>query len=237
MTAPPPPLGAGRPRAACRRLDGRRRRGGRAAGGGRGQRRRHAARGGARRAARPLLDRLRLRRAASATPYVESDAPNPQSAYGRTKLHAEARGRRRRLDRAQLVAVRLDEPQLRADDARGSARSATRSPSSTTSAAARRTSGTSPRRRASSSSCRAAIWHLAADGDCTWAEFAEAIFEEAGLDCRVRRITTAELGRPAAASRLLGAAERAPRRARAAALARRPPRLPGAAALARRPSA
>jgi dTDP-4-dehydrorhamnose reductase len=41
------------------------------------------------------------------------------------------------------------------------------------------------------------VWHLAANGDCTWAEFAEAIFEEAGLDCRVRRITTAELGRPA----------------------------------------
>jgi dTDP-4-dehydrorhamnose reductase len=41
------------------------------------------------------------------------------------------------------------------------------------------------------------VWHIAADGDCTWAEFAEAIFEEAGLDCRVRRITTAELGRPA----------------------------------------
>ena len=41
------------------------------------------------------------------------------------------------------------------------------------------------------------IWHVAADGDCTWAELAEAIFEEAGLDCRVRRITTAELGRPA----------------------------------------
>ena len=28
-------------------------------------------------------------------------------------------------------------------------------------------------------------------------EFAEAIFEEAGLSCRVRAITTAELGRPA----------------------------------------
>ena len=40
-------------------------------------------------------------------------------------------------------------------------------------------------------------WHLAADGDCTWADFAEAIFEEAGLDCRVRRVTTEELGRPA----------------------------------------
>jgi dTDP-4-dehydrorhamnose reductase len=41
------------------------------------------------------------------------------------------------------------------------------------------------------------VLHVAADGDCTWADFAEAIFEEAGLDCRVRRITTAELGRPA----------------------------------------
>ena len=41
------------------------------------------------------------------------------------------------------------------------------------------------------------IWHVAAGGDCTWAEFAEAIFEEAGLTCRVRRITSEELGRPA----------------------------------------
>ncbi len=41
------------------------------------------------------------------------------------------------------------------------------------------------------------IWHLAADGECTWADFAEAIFEEAGVECRVRRITTAEFARPA----------------------------------------
>lgn len=41
------------------------------------------------------------------------------------------------------------------------------------------------------------IWHVAADGECTWAEFAAAIFEEASLRCRVRRISTAELGRPA----------------------------------------
>lgn len=41
------------------------------------------------------------------------------------------------------------------------------------------------------------VYHVAADGDCTWAEFAEAIFAEAGLDCRVVRITTEELGRPA----------------------------------------
>ena len=36
------------------------------------------------------------------------------------------------------------------------------------------------------------LGHLA-----TWADFAEAIFEEAGLDTRVRRISTSELGRPA----------------------------------------
>ena len=41
------------------------------------------------------------------------------------------------------------------------------------------------------------VWHLAADGDCTWAEFAEAIFADAGIDCRVRRIASSELGRPA----------------------------------------
>jgi len=41
------------------------------------------------------------------------------------------------------------------------------------------------------------IWHVAADGECTWAEFAQAIFEEAKLECRVVPITTTELGRPA----------------------------------------
>jgi dTDP-4-dehydrorhamnose reductase len=41
------------------------------------------------------------------------------------------------------------------------------------------------------------VRHIAAEGECTWAEFAEAIFDEADVRCRVRRITTAELGRPA----------------------------------------
>ena len=40
-------------------------------------------------------------------------------------------------------------------------------------------------------------YHVAAGGDCTWADFAEAIFEEAGVSCHVRRIATAELPRPA----------------------------------------
>jgi dTDP-4-dehydrorhamnose reductase len=41
------------------------------------------------------------------------------------------------------------------------------------------------------------LLHVAADGDCTWAGFAEAIFAERGNGCRVRRISTAELARPA----------------------------------------
>jgi dTDP-4-dehydrorhamnose reductase len=36
------------------------------------------------------------------------------------------------------------------------------------------------------------IWHLAADGDCTWADFAKEIFSKADLTCRVRRISSAE---------------------------------------------
>ncbi len=42
------------------------------------------------------------------------------------------------------------------------------------------------------------VWHLAAQGECTWADFAEAIFEEAGLTCAVRRISTADYGARAA---------------------------------------
>ena len=41
------------------------------------------------------------------------------------------------------------------------------------------------------------VWHVSAGGECSWAEFAAAIFEEAGLDCRVVPITTEEYGAPA----------------------------------------
>jgi dTDP-4-dehydrorhamnose reductase len=56
------------------------------------------------------------------------------------------------------------------------------------------------------------IWHLAAAGDCTWADFAEAIFDEADLPCRVRRITTEEFGAraPRPASSVLRSAKGAP---------------------------
>ena len=129
-------------------------------------------------------------------PYVESDAPNPQSAYGRSKVHGEAAaGERAWIVRSSglfgpsgnnfvLTMLRLgnerDEVAV-VDDQRtsptyvGHLARATRE-------LLERPFG---------------IWHVAADGDCTWAEFAEAVFEEAGLECCVRGITTEELGRQA----------------------------------------
>ena len=41
------------------------------------------------------------------------------------------------------------------------------------------------------------LHHMAAEGQCSWYDFAMAIFEEAGVDCRVLSTTTAEFGRPA----------------------------------------
>jgi dTDP-4-dehydrorhamnose reductase len=130
-------------------------------------------------------------------PYVESDAPNPLSAYGRTKLQAEAAagedawivrtsglfggagGANFVRTMLQLGAERNEVAVV--DDQRASPTYVGHL------AAAVRELLALPR----------GVWHLTAEGDCTWAEFAEAIFEEAGLDCRVRRVTTAELGRPA----------------------------------------
>jgi dTDP-4-dehydrorhamnose reductase len=129
-------------------------------------------------------------------PYVESDAPNPISAYGRTKSHGEAAAG----DRAWVVRsswlfgatgrnflrtmLRLGAEQDEVavvDDQRGSPTYVGHL------AAATRSIVTLPY----------GVYHVAAAGDCTWAEFAEAIFEEAGVDCRVRRITTGEFARPA----------------------------------------
>jgi dTDP-4-dehydrorhamnose reductase len=129
-------------------------------------------------------------------PYVESDAPNPLSVYGRTKLQAEAAAGEdawivrtswlfgwtsTNFVRTMLrLGAERDEVAV-VDDQRGSPTYVGHL------AAAVRELLDGPRGH----------WHLAAGGDCTWAEFAEAIFGEAGLDCRVRRIATAEIGRPA----------------------------------------
>jgi dTDP-4-dehydrorhamnose reductase len=125
-------------------------------------------------------------------PYVESDPTDPLGVYGRTKLDGEREVREGWIVRSSWLfgwtghnfvrtMLRLgaerDEVSV-VDDQRG---------------------------------CPTYVGHpaeatremfelphgVAADGECTWAEFAEAIFEEAGHDCRIRRITTQEFGAPA----------------------------------------
>jgi dTDP-4-dehydrorhamnose reductase len=130
------------------------------------------------------------------SPYVESDAPNPLSAYGRSKAHGEAAaGSEAWIVRSSWLFGPTGQNFLRTmlrlgrerdevavvDDQRGSPTYVGHL------ALATKRIVTLPY----------GIYHAAADGDCTWAEFAEAIFQEAALGCRVRRITSAELGRPA----------------------------------------
>ena len=128
-------------------------------------------------------------------PYVESDPTNPRSVYGRTKLEGEQLVRQGWIVRSSWLfgwtghnfvrtMLRLgaerDEVSV-VDDQRGCPTFVGHL------AAATRELLELPH----------GVYHVAADGDCTWAEFAEAIFDEAGLDCRVRRITTEEFGAPA----------------------------------------
>jgi dTDP-4-dehydrorhamnose reductase len=129
-------------------------------------------------------------------PYVESDPPNPVSAYGRTKLFGEAAaGEQAWIVRSSglfgptgtnFVRTMLDLGHER-DEIAVVADQCTAPTYVAHLAAATRELLERP----------FGVWHLAAEGDATWAEFAEAIFEEAGLETRVRRISSAELGRAA----------------------------------------
>ena len=128
-------------------------------------------------------------------PYVESDEPAPLSVYGRTKLDGEREVREgwiirsswlfgstgHNFVRTMLRLGREQEEVAVVDDQRGSP--------------------TYVGHLAAAIGDVLALpygtYHVAAQGDCTWAEFAEAIFEESGLECRVRRITSEELSRPA----------------------------------------
>jgi dTDP-4-dehydrorhamnose reductase len=129
-------------------------------------------------------------------PYVESDAPSPLSVYGQTKLQAEAAaGEEAWIVRTSWLfgwtSTNFVRTMLRLGAERDEVAVVHDQRGCPTYvghlAAAVRELLDLPH----------GLWHLAADGDCTWAELAEAIFEEAGLRCRVRRITAAALGRPA----------------------------------------
>ena len=131
------------------------------------------------------------------SPYVESDAANPLSAYGRTKLHAEgAAGENAWIVRSAWLFAPTGHNFLRTmlrlggeqdevavvDDQIGC-------PTYVGHLAAAVHELVDGGKRG--------VWHLAADGECSWFEFAGAIFEEAGIECRVTPIATADLGRPA----------------------------------------
>jgi dTDP-4-dehydrorhamnose reductase len=129
-------------------------------------------------------------------PYVESDEPGPVSEYGRTKLAGEREVREGWIVRSSwlfgwtgknfvrtMLALGEEQDEVSVvDDQRGSPTYVGHLAEATKRLIA----------------LPYGVYHVAAAGDCTWADFAEAIFEEAGLDCRVRRISSSELGRAAA---------------------------------------
>jgi dTDP-4-dehydrorhamnose reductase len=130
-------------------------------------------------------------------PYVESDPPNPQSAYGRSKLHGEAAaGEDAWIVRTSWLFGWTGHNFVRTMLELGASRD------EVAVVADQRGCPTYVGHLATAVheflDLPQGVWHVAADGECTWAEFAEAIFAEAGLDCRVRRIATGELARPAA---------------------------------------
>ena len=133
-------------------------------------------------------------------PYVESDEPSPQSVYGRTKLAGEVdtaaanprhflvrtswlfgTGGRNFVETMLEIAER-DKQVLVVRDQIGC-------PTWTGHLAAGivRLLDTDAY----------GLHHMSAQGECSWYDFAMAIFEEAGVDCRVLSTTTAEFARPA----------------------------------------
>jgi dTDP-4-dehydrorhamnose reductase len=134
---------------------------------------------------------------AKSRPYVESDPPRPLSAYGRSKLHGEAA--------AGSKAWVVRSSGLFGWSSRNFVRTMLRLGSERDEVAVvgdQRTSPTYVGHLAGAVEdvlrLPFGVYHVAAAGDCTWAELAEAIFEQAGLSCRVRRISSDEYGAKAA---------------------------------------
>ncbi len=133
-------------------------------------------------------------------PYVESDEPAPQSAYGASKLAGEAETAAanprhflvrtswlfgtggRNFVETMLELAERDSQVIVVRDQIGS-------PTWTGHLAAGivRMLDTDVY----------GLHHMSASGECSWYDFAVAIFEEAGVDCRVLSTTTAEFARPA----------------------------------------
>jgi dTDP-4-dehydrorhamnose reductase len=126
-------------------------------------------------------------------PYVESDEPNPLSVYGQTKLAGEREvgpgwivrsswlfgWTGKNFVRTMLALGRQQDEVRVVGDQRGAPTYVGHLADATKELI----------------DLPYGTYHLAAAGEASWADFAEAIFEEAGVSCRVTRITTDELGR------------------------------------------
>ena len=127
------------------------------------------------------------------TPYVESDDPGPLGAYGRTKLHGEAAaGEHAWVIRSSWLYGWTSKNFVRTMLRLGAERDEVSVVSDQRGAPTYVGHLAAATRRVLE--LPYGTYHVAAAGDCTWADFAEAIFAEAGLATRVRRITTAEFG-------------------------------------------
>ena len=128
-------------------------------------------------------------------PYLESDEPRPVSVYGRTKLEGEQEVRDGWIVRSSWLFGRTGTNFVRTMLRLGAERD------ELSVVADQRGCPTYVGHLAEATrellELPQGVWHVAAEGECTWAEFARAIFEEAGVDCLVREITTEKLGRPA----------------------------------------
>jgi dTDP-4-dehydrorhamnose reductase len=128
-------------------------------------------------------------------PYVESDEPRPLSVYGRTKLDGEREVREGWIVRSSWLfgwaGTNFVRTMLRLGAERGEVSVVGDQVGSPTYV------GHLAEATQELLELPQGVWHVAAEGECSWADFARAIFEEAGLGCRVREITTQELGRPA----------------------------------------
>jgi len=133
-------------------------------------------------------------------PYVESDAPAPRGAYGRTKLageraitesgadHAIARtawlfgaGGKNFVDTMLALAADRDEVRVVGDQVGSPTWTGFLAPALVELAEQR----------------RGGVHHLAGGGQCSWAVLAEEALRVAGLDCAVLAVSTGEFPRPA----------------------------------------
>jgi dTDP-4-dehydrorhamnose reductase len=128
-------------------------------------------------------------------PYVESDEPRPLSVYGRTKLGGEGEVQDGWIVRSSWLfgwtGTNFVRTMLRLGAERDEVGVVADQIGSPTYV------GHLAEATGELLELPGGVWHVAAEGECTWAGFASAIFADAGLDCRVREITTEELGRPA----------------------------------------